>query len=204
MTIGTLYTVSAPSGAGKTSLVEALVQRSEQVSVSVSHTTRIMRPGEQDGVNYHFVTPAAFQEMLSRGAFLEHAQVFGNYYGTSQEWVNGQLQEGIDVILEIDWQGAEQVKRIRGEAVSIFILPPSRAALAERLTRRGQDEPDVISRRMEQAVDEISHYPQADFIVVNDLFEQALAELESIIACQRLRYAAQVQRWQNLLSELLS
>jgi len=204
MTIGTLYTVSAPSGAGKTSLVEALVQRCERIGVSVSYTTRIMRPGEQDGINYHFSTPAAFQEMLSRGAFLEHAQVFGNYYGTSQEWVDGQLKQGNDVILEIDWQGAEQIQRMRPEAVAIFILPPSRAALEERLTRRGQDDAGVIARRMAQAVDEISHYPQADYIVINDQFEAALDELESIIDCQRLRAAAQVQRWQHLLTELLS
>jgi guanylate kinase len=163
-----------------------------------------MRRGEQDGINYHFSTPAAFQEMLSRGAFLEHAQVFGNYYGTSQEWVDGQLKQGNDVILEIDWQGAEQIQRMRPEAVAIFILPPSRAALEERLTRRGQDDAGVIARRMAQAVDEISHYPQADYIVINDQFETALDELESIIDCQRLRAAAQVQRWQHLLTELLS
>jgi guanylate kinase len=157
MSTGTLYTVSAPSGAGKTSLVEALVQGDVHLSASVSHTTRPMRPGEQDGVNYHFVTQAAFQAMLSHNAFLEHAQVFGNYYGTSQQWVEQQLQAGRDVILEIDWQGAEQVKRLRPDSLAIFILPPSREALEQRLTKRGQDDASVIARRMAQAVDEISH-----------------------------------------------
>jgi guanylate kinase len=202
---GTLFTVSAPSGAGKTSLVEALAQRcSSTVCVSVSHTTRDMRPGEQDGVSYHFVTPAAFEEMLNRGAFLEHAQVFENYYGTSQEWVEGQLNAGLDVILEIDWQGAQQIARQRPDSVSVFILPPSRDALYQRLTNRGQDGEDVIQRRMSQAVDEISHYPEADFIVVNDDFEEALDELQCVVDSQRLRSESQLLRWQALLSELLS
>ena len=202
--IGTLYTVSAPSGAGKTSLVEALSQGSEYVQVSVSHTTRAMRPGEQDGVNYHFLTHAAFAEMLKRDAFLEHATVFGNSYGTSAQWVEGQLQQGLDVILEIDWQGAAQIKRLQPDAVSIFILPPSREALQQRLQKRGQDDASVIQRRMEQAVDEISHYPNADFIVINDQFDRALAELRCILECHRLRAGAQEQRWQSLLEDLLS
>jgi guanylate kinase len=201
---GTLYTVSAPSGAGKTSLVEALVQIRDRAEVSISHTTRAMRPGERDGVNYHFVTELAFQDMLSRAAFLEHAQVFGNYYGTSQEWVEQELRRGRDIILEIDWQGAEQVKRLRPDSVAIFILPPSRAALLERLQSRGQDEPAVIQKRMAQAKDEISHYPQADFIIVNDDFDQALGELASILDCQPLRNSAQVGRFRELLTELLS
>ncbi len=201
---GTLFTVSAPSGAGKTSLVEALAKRCERICVSISHTTRGMRPGEQDGVNYHFVTEAAFQEMLSRGAFLEHAQVFRNCYGTSQEWVEAQLAQGRDVILEIDWQGAEQIKRQRPQSVSVFILPPSRHALLERLTNRGQDGEEVIQQRMNQAVDEISHYPEADFIVVNDDFEQALDELQCVVDSQRMRTEAQIVRWRELFTELLS
>ena len=201
---GTLFTVSAPSGAGKTSLVEALTRRSQQVRVSVSHTTRPMRPGEQDGVNYHFVTEAVFQDMLSREAFLEHARVFDNYYGTSQEWVAGQLATGLDIILEIDWQGAGQIKRLQPDSIAIFILPPSRDALQQRLLKRGQDGAQVIQRRMAQAVDEISHYPQSDFIVVNDDFDTALEELECILDCQHLRTSAQGQRWQSLLTELLS
>jgi guanylate kinase len=202
--IGTLYTVSAPSGAGKTSLVEALTQGTQQVRVSVSHTTRPMRPGEQDGVNYHFLTHAAFAEMLKRDAFLEHAAVFGNSYGTSAQWVEDQLQQGLDVILEIDWQGAAQIKKLRPDAVAIFILPPSRAELLQRLQKRGQDDASVIERRMAQAVDEISHYAQADFIVINDQFDRALQELRCILECHRLRAGVQAQRWKSLLQDLLS
>ena len=201
---GTLFIVSAPSGAGKTSLVEALVERSPQVCVSISHTTRAMRSGEQDGVSYHFVTEAAFLEMLSRSAFLEHAQVFENYYGTSQDWVDGQLQQGRDVILEIDWQGAEQIKRQRPESVAVFILPPSREALLLRLTARGQDDKQIIERRMSEAVDELSHYLQSEYIVVNDDFDQALDELQCIVESQRLRTETQAERYQSLLMELLS
>jgi guanylate kinase len=201
---GTLFTVSAPSGAGKTSLVEALTRRCAQLRVSVSHTTRPRRPGEQDGVNYHFVTEEAFQAMLEREAFLEHAQVFGNFYGTSTEWVEEQLAAGLDVILEIDWQGAQQIKQLQPESVAIFILPPSRDALQQRLQNRGTDDAEVIQRRMAQAVDEISHYHQSDFIVVNDDFDTALAELESILTCQRLRAPVQGLRWESLLAELLS
>ena len=201
---GTLFTVSAPSGAGKTSLVEALTGRCQQARVSVSHTTRSIRPGERDGVNYHFVSETVFLEMLGRSAFLEHAQVFGNYYGTSQEWVAQQLAAGLDVILEIDWQGAEQIKRLQPDSIAIFILPPSREALEQRLRKRGQDDDEVIHRRMAQAVNEISHYPQSDFIIVNDDFDTALGELESVLDCQRLRAGVQGQRWQTLLSELLS
>jgi guanylate kinase len=201
---GTLFTVSAPSGAGKTSLVEALTQADDKVCVSISHTTRTMRPGEQDGQSYHFVTAAAFQEMFSRGAFLEHAQVYGNFYGTSQEWVEQQLNSGLHVILEIDWQGAEQIKRQLPDSLSIFILPPSRAALEQRLTKRGQDDKATISQRMQQAVSEISHYPEADFILVNDDFDQALTEFQCIVDSQGLRGAAQVVNHQELLIELLS
>jgi guanylate kinase len=204
ITPGTLYTVSAPSGAGKTSLVNELVQRNDGVLVSVSHTTRAMRPGEKDGVNYHFVTEAAFHEMASRSAFLEQAQVFGNYYGTSQDWVEQQLTAGEDVILEIDWQGAEQIKRLRPDSVSIFILPPSRNALRERLQNRGQDDDVVIEERMAQAVDEISHYPKADYIVVNDNFDTALVELECILQSSKLAALKQVITQQSLLMELLS
>lgn len=203
-TPGTLYTVSAPSGAGKTSLVNALSKANSGLRISVSHTTRPMRPGEQDAVNYHFVTEAAFNEMASRCAFLEQAQVFGNHYGTSQEWVEQQLAGGDDVILEIDWQGAEQVKRLRPDSVSIFILPPSRAALEQRLKDRGQDDESVIAQRMAQAVDEISHYPEADYIVVNDNFDQVLAEIEWIQQSRRLTAEKQVISLQTLLTELLS
>jgi guanylate kinase len=204
MTKGTLFTVSAPSGAGKTSLVRALVDRCPDIRVSVSHTTREVRPGEQDGVSYHFVTDAVFQSMLERGAFLEHARVFNHCYGTSQEWVDEQLAAGRDVILEIDWQGAGQIKRLRPQAVSVFILPPSRQALLERLTTRGRDQQDIIQQRMNQAVHEISHYPEADFIVVNDDFETALEELFCVVRAQRLRVDLQVVKLEDLLRELLS
>lgn len=200
---GTLYTVSAPSGAGKTSLVNALIGRCDHLRVSVSHTTRPQRPGEQDGVNYHFVDETAFLDMLDQAAFLEHARVFGNLYGTSQVWVEEQLAAGTDVILEIDWQGAEQVKRLLPATRAIFILPPSRQALEQRLTGRGQDDPAIIASRMAQAVEEMSHYIQSDFLVVNNDFEQALAELDAIVACQRLQTPRQQEVLTSLLRDLL-
>lgn len=203
-TPGTLYTVSAPSGAGKTSLVKALVEHCPGIGVSVSHTTREVRPGERDGISYHFVTETVFLDMLGRGEFLEHAQVFNHYYGTSQTWVDEQLASGLDVILEIDWQGAAQIKRQREDAISVFILPPSREALLQRLTNRGRDQQDIIQQRMNQAVDEISHYAEADYIVVNDDFDTALAELQHLVQAQRLRSTAQVIRHSDLLTELLS
>lgn len=201
---GTLFTVSAPSGAGKTSLVDRLLKETPGIQVSISHTTRPMRPGEQDGVNYHFVSHDAFQRMLSQSAFLEHAQVFDNFYGTSQAWVEATLLSGTDVILEIDWQGAAQVRRLMPDTISIFILPPSQQALRERLTGRGQDDEAVIDRRMAAAVTEMSHYVEGDFVVINDDFEQALAELKAIIHSQRLKLEKQQQRHADLLSALLT
>ena len=201
---GTLYTVSAPSGAGKTSLVNALVQRCDNLVVSVSHTTRPMRPGEENGVNHHFVEEAEFLAMLERADFLEHARVFGNLYGTSDVWVDEQLRNGLDVILEIDWQGAQQVKRLRADACAIFILPPSRHALEQRLNSRGQDDADVIEARMQEAVQEMSHYMEGDFLVVNEDFDRALAELEVIITSQRLRLDKQQHALEPLLQDLLS
>ncbi|MCB1855115.1 MAG: guanylate kinase [Halieaceae bacterium] len=200
---GTLYTVSAPSGAGKTSLVNALIERTENLRVSVSHTTRPRRPGETDGINYHFVDQPTFMAMLERTEFLEHAQVFGNLYGTSQVWVQQQLAAGIDVILEIDWQGARQVKHLLGGTQAIFILPPSRETLIQRLTARGQDDGDTIAARTAEAVEEMSHYIESDFLVVNNDFDQALAELQAIVRCQRLRVARQQQVLAPLLAELL-
>lgn len=200
---GTLYIISAPSGAGKTSLVEALVETTDHVRVSVSHTTRSMRPGEQDGVNYHFIDHHQFQSMLAQQAFLEHAEVFDHCYGTSREWVQQTLNNGEDVILEIDWQGAQQVKTLMPAAISIFILPPSLSSLRERLTNRGQDNDAIIDRRMREAVSEISHYKQADYLVINDDFNTALLELQAILRCQRLTLAAQSQHHHRLLQELL-
>lgn len=205
MTIGgTLFTVSAPSGAGKTSLVNALVSSTPGVNVSISHTTRPMRPGEADGVNYHFVEPARFLEMLGESAFLEHAQVFNHYYGTSSDWVKETLAKGNDVILEIDWQGAAQVRRQMPEAVSIFILPPSRPCLLERLTGRGQDPQAVIDGRMAEAKNEISHYVESHFIIVNDDFSQALQEFQALIIAHRLTQAKQTERHTQLLTSLLA
>ncbi|MEY4589196.1 MAG: hypothetical protein RL497_1272 [Pseudomonadota bacterium] len=201
---GTLFTVSAPSGAGKTSLVKALVESTPDVKVSVSHTTRAMRPGEVNGVNYHFVAPDVFVGMLGESAFLEHAQVFNHYYGTSADWVNQTLATGVDVILEIDWQGAAQVRRQIPEAVSLFILPPSQACLFTRLTGRGQDAQAVIDARMAEAKNEISHYVESEYIIVNDDFAQALKEFQAIVIAQRLGQAKQAGRHAQLLSSLLA
>lgn len=201
---GTLYTVSAPSGAGKTSLVNALIQRNPSLRVSVSHTTRPMRPGETDGVNYHFVTEESFGLMLEQSEFLEHAQVFGNLYGTSQSWVEQQLANGIDVILEIDWQGAQQVKRLMPRTQAIFILPPSRETLLQRLTNRGQDDIATIEARMAEAIEEMSHYVEGDYLVVNNDFDQALEELQAIITSGHLRTARQQLVLAKLLKDLLS
>ena len=162
MSLGTLYIVSAPSGAGKTSLVKALLERLRGVEVSVSHTTRAPRPGERDSVDYHFIDKVAFESLVQAGEFLEYAQVFDNYYGTSKASVFERLDAGLDVILEIDWQGARQVARAAPQAVKVFILPPSRDALRERLTARGQDSDTVIERRMRDAVIEMSHYQEYD------------------------------------------
>jgi guanylate kinase len=203
-TPGTLFTVSAPSGAGKTSLVKALVEHCPDICVSISHTTREVRPGEKDGVSYHFVTETVFRDMLNRGEFLEHAQVFNNFYGTSQTWVEERLNAGLDVILEIDWQGAGQIKRQRPQSVAVFILPPSREALLQRLRLRGRDQEDVIKARMDQAVTEISHYPESDYIIVNDNFDTALDQLRHVVEAQRLRVDAQVIRQRDLLTDLLS
>ena len=200
---GTLYTVSAPSGAGKTSLVNALIERCGGLQVSVSHTTRPMRPAEKEGVNYHFVSENVFVDMLDRAEFLEHAQVFGNLYGTSSVWLEEQLERGLDVILEIDWQGARQVKQLLPETQSIFILPPSRQALQQRLSLRGQDDPGIIEGRMNAAVAEMSHYVESDFLVVNKDFDQALDELQSIVASQRLRTARQQKILSGMLQNLL-
>lgn len=200
---GTLYTVSAPSGAGKTSLVKALIDTSNNLRVSVSHTTRNMRPGEIDGVNYHFVSHQAFSDMVAGADFLEHAQVFTNYYGTSKSWVEQTLANGDDVILEIDWQGAAQVRRLIPEAICVFILPPSRECLRERLTGRGQDDESVIDGRMAEAKNEISHYVESDYLIINDNFDTALAEFKAIICAERLKLQKQQQKHLSLLNSLL-
>ena len=204
MALGTLYTISAPSGAGKTSLVAALLNGGDrQLCVSVSHTTRPQRPGEVEGANYHFVSHAQFVTMRERGVFLESAEVFGNLYGTSREWVDAQLQAGRDVILEIDWQGAAQVRSLVPATRSIFILPPSLDALRQRLIARGQDDSSTIDRRMEQARQEISHYTEADFLIINEQFDTALDDLRAIFRAMRLTRAHQLLDHTDLLRELL-
>jgi guanylate kinase len=201
---GTLFTVSAPSGAGKTSLLAELVRQLPDIRVSVSHTTRAMRPGERDGIDYHFVTEPEFLAMLDQAEFLEHARVFGNLYGTSQRWVTEQLNNGTDVVLEIDWQGAAQVRRLLPECVRVFILPPSIDTLMTRLTSRRQDRPEVIQQRLAQAREEISHYVEADYLIVNDQFDTALDELLAVVKSQRLTLGAQEGRFEALLRALLS
>ncbi|MBC9252869.1 guanylate kinase [Pseudomonas alcaligenes] len=203
VTTGTLYIVSAPSGAGKTSLVKALLDSETQIRVSVSHTTRAMRPGEADGVNYHFVSREQFTSMLEHNDFLEHAQVFDNLYGTSQKWVEQTLADGYDLILEIDWQGAQQVRRLMPKAKSIFILPPTQEALRHRLTNRGQDSGEIIERRMRDAVSEMSHYVEYDYLVINDDFAHALSDLKAIFRANQLLQEPQQQRHAGLLGELL-
>jgi len=203
--VGTLYIISAPSGAGKTSLVHALLERDNKVMVSVSHTTRAMREGEGDGTHYNFIDVDTFNSMVEKGVFLEHAQVFDNFYGTSREWVEARLAEGTDVILEIDWQGARLAREaFAEESTGIFILPPSRAALEERLKGRGQDSDEVIARRMRDAVSEIEHYEEFDFLVVNDDFELALAELLAIFTAGRLKREKKQPQIANMIADLLA
>ncbi len=203
MTLGTLFIIAAPSGAGKTTLVRAVTRRIPNIRVSVSHTTRPQRSREEDGVNYHFIDESAFQRMIENQAFLEHAEVFGYHYGTSAGWVEEQLAAGTDVILEIDWQGAQQIREFNKNVVSIFILPPSLDALKERLTRRNQDEPDVIARRLAEAKIEMSHCHEFDYVVVNQYFQHAVRDLTTVIRAARLSYRVQTQVHYRLLQGLL-
>ncbi len=200
---GNLFIVSAPSGAGKTSLLKALLERDGGLKLSVSHTTRAPRPGEEDGVHYHFVSVDEFMRLAGEGAFLEQAQVFDNYYGTSQAAVQSLLDEGHDVVLEIDWQGARQVRKAFPEAVSIFIMPPSVEALRQRLGNRGQDDEAVIERRMRDARSELSHYAEYDYLVVNDDFDLALDELRCIVRAERLKLTRSAERNAAALQEML-
>lgn len=198
-----LFVVSAPSGAGKTSLLRELVGSDPHLRVSVSHTTRPMRPGEVEGVDYHFVDRDEFQRIADAGGFVEQAEVFGNFYGTAEATVRESLAGDGDLVLEIDWQGARQVRRRFTDCVSVFIVPPSLETLQERLSGRGQDDPAVISRRMRDARNELSHYPEYDYLVVNDVFEQALSQLRAIIAAERLRLVRQAARYQETLNKML-
>lgn len=200
---GTLYIVAAPSGAGKSSLVNALLEREPGIALSVSHTTRPPRPGDVDGQHYHFVNRGVFERLIADGAFLEHAEVFGNLYGTSRKAVAPLLAEGRDVLLEIDWQGARQVRRLMPDCISIFILPPSREELERRLRTRAADSAASISLRLAESRDEIAHAGDFDYIVVNDEFADALCDLRAIVACRRLRREAQLERHSALIEDLL-
>lgn len=210
--LGNLFILSAPSGAGKSSLIKALltkhadsVQRSNgELQVSVSHTTRDPRPGEVDGEHYHFVDRAEFERLIEQGAFFEWAEVFGNYYGTSRVTIENTLSKGIDVFLDIDWQGARQVKQQLHDAIGIFILPPSVEVLQSRLDSRGQDSAEVIASRMQQAKDEMSHYDEFDYVLVNDDFDTTLSALESVVFAQRERLDNQKQRNNTLIAALLA
>ncbi|MCK5881863.1 MAG: guanylate kinase [Sinobacterium sp.] len=203
MSKANLFVIFAPSGAGKTSLVKALVESTNDIQVSVSHTTREQRPGEVNGVHYHFIQDSEFSSLSKEGDFLEQATVFSNSYGTSQTWVEQTLNNGTDVILEIDWQGAQQVRKIL-PCISICILPPSIETLRSRLNARGQDNEDVIEGRMKEALEEISHYNEADYIIINDDFGTAKRELKSIVVASRKRTSLQTIRHQKLLQELLN
>lgn len=204
MSTGTLYVISAPSGGGKTSLVRALVNSMSNISVSISHTTRPSRRGEEDGVNYYFIDDAQFEKLVTEQAFVEHAEVFGYQYGTTKQWVDEALAGGVDVILEIDWQGARQIREHYPETKGIFILPPSKQALYQRLSDRAQDDESVIEARMWAATEEMSHYDEYEFIVVNDDFAEALADLQAIVKAGRLHITLQKERLSGIIKGLLA
>ncbi|MGB6977179.1 MAG: guanylate kinase [Gammaproteobacteria bacterium] len=199
----TLFVIAAPSGTGKTTLVKALVESMANITVSVSHTTRPIRPGEQDGINYHFISPTEFAKLVTDDVFLEHALVHGNHYGTSRAWVESQLKKGMDVILEIDWQGAQQIRKVFPDAASIFILPPSPAALEMRLKQRRQDHQKTIAQRLAAASSEIAHCAEFDYLVVNDVFSDALQDLRAIIQAQRLKQPRQALLQASILAKWL-
>ena len=201
---GRLFVIAAPSGAGKTSLVKALLASEPRLRLSVSHTTRKRRPTEEDGREYHFVPVPQFERLVARGEFLEHARVFDNFYGTARGFVEEQLRRGHDVILEIDWQGAQQVRRAMPQCVSIFILPPSRRALAERLTRRATDSAEIIARRLADATADMSHYREFDYVIVNDDFAQAVSDLRRIVAGRAEDLTSARPALAPLLAELLA
>ena len=199
---GNLFIVSAPSGAGKTSLLKALSERMSSFEIAISTTTRNQRPGETDGVHYYFVDRSKFESLIEADQFLEYAEVFGNYYGTSRSTVEKVLEKGVDLVLEIDWQGAQQVRAKNPDCTSIFILPPSKDELRHRLTGRGQDPMEVIDKRMDAALEEISHYSEYDYLVINDVFDEALDELQQIIESNRLTLSYQENKHAEMLAQL--
>ena len=204
MTKGTLFVISAASGAGKTSLVKSVLKHVSDIEVSVSHTTRAPREGEVDGVDYHFVDKETFQAMVNGSEFIESATVFGNMYGTSRQHIQEQLFKGKDVILEIDWQGARQIRQLMNDCRTIYVVPPSVAALRERLTSRGQDDESVINQRMQEAISEMSHYVEFDYLIINDDFDEARDNLAAIIKGNRMLHEHQQQKHADLLAKLLS
>lgn len=197
---GNLYVIAAPSGAGKTTLVEALIDSVPKITVSISHTTREKRPNEQQGINYYFIDRAEFESKIAHGDFLEYATVFNHYYGTSKTWVEETLAKGIDVILEIDWQGHQQIKQLHPTAISIFILPPSMDDLRERLIKRNQDKPEVIKQRLADAKETVAHIREFDYVVVNDDFINALHDLKMIIEAGRLAEPRQTAKFAKLIN----
>ena len=199
---GILFIVTAASGAGKTSLVRALLESDNRLRKSVSYTTRPARPGEENGRHYNFVSQQKFSDMLKHGEFLEHAEVHEHHYGTSKSWIERAMQDGHDILLEIDWQGAQQVRRIFPHAVGIFILPPSLASLEERLKARGQDSPEVIASRLKAARAEMSHVHEFEYVIINDKFEQAVQELVCIVRSNRLKLKPQLERYRDLINRL--
>lgn len=206
MSLGNLYILSAPSGAGKSSLINALLADlpRNEVSLSISHTTRNPRPAEEDGVHYYFTTHAEFEALIEKEHFLEWAEVFGNYYGTSLPMIEKSLEQGIDVFLDIDWQGARQIRQKVPNVKTIFILPPSREELKKRLVGRGQDSEETIAKRMAEAESEMSHYNEFDYVIVNDDFQQALSELKAILTAERLKLSSQEIRHKGLIEQLLA
>ncbi len=199
---GNLFVIAAPSGTGKTTLVKALINELSGLAVSISHTTRAKRPNEVNGVNYFFVQEAEFRRMIEQGDFLEYATVFGAFYGTSHRWVEATLKKGVDVVLEIDWQGMQQIKTLVPESISIFILPPSLDNLRERLVTRNQDKPEVIQDRLADVKETLSHFQEFDYMVINDDFDQALADLKLLIQANRLLQRRQCEKYSKLIAKL--
>ena len=199
---GNLFIVCAPSGAGKTSLVAELLKIDAGIKLSVSYTTRAPRSGEINGRDYHFVSGGQFEAMIEAGEFLESALVHDNYYGTSQAWIAGQRAAGCDILLEIDWQGAQQVRRVFPDAIGVFVLPPSFETLVSRLNTRAQDAPDVIARRLLAARDEISHVAEFDYVIINDKFGDAVNDLVAVVRAQRLRLDVQTARHGELINRM--
>lgn len=204
MSRGNIYVVTAPSGAGKTTLVRALLASDQQIQLSISYTTRAPRVGEIHGKDYYFVTRHEFENMINANALIEHAEVFGNYYGTSQNWIESMLAQGKDILLEIDWQGAQQVRKLLPEAIGIFILPPSLMALESRLRGRGKDSEEVIVRRLAAAREEISHVDEFDYVIINDHFEEAMRDMVSIVRAERLKLGRQSILYHAMISAMKS